>query len=183
MPIGTPPPTSEITPQAHYLRRREFIRDAALFTATTTAVGGSLLWLMRGGRADPRRDAVPEGKRLPATPNARYATDEAVTPFRDATTYDNFYEFGTDKADPAENAHTLRPRPWTVSIEGEVERPRVVDVDALLASVTLEERVYRMRCVEAWSMVIPWERRISRTRRRPRRTIPRRLRGSRGRRL
>jgi sulfoxide reductase catalytic subunit YedY len=82
--------------------------------------------------------------------------DEALTPIGDITTYNNFYEFGTDKGDPASNAYSLRPRPWTVTIEGEVERPEVVDIDRLIARFPLEERVYRMRCVEAWSMVIPW---------------------------
>jgi sulfoxide reductase catalytic subunit YedY len=72
------------------------------------------------------------------------------------TTYNNFYELGTDKPDPSRNAGTLRPRPWSVTIEGEVKHPQVIDVDALLRSFALEERIYRMRCVEAWSMVIPW---------------------------
>jgi sulfoxide reductase catalytic subunit YedY len=79
-----------------------------------------------------------------------------MTPLADVTSYNNFYEFGTEKGDPAANAGTLRPRPWTVAIEGEVERPQVVDIDQLLKWFPLEERVYRMRCVEAWSMVIPW---------------------------
>ena len=78
------------------------------------------------------------------------------TPFESVTTYNNFYEFGTDKSDPAEYAYSLKPRPWTVTIEGEVARPQVIDIDQLLKWFPLEERVYRMRCVEAWSMVIPW---------------------------
>src|SRR5262249_48713599 len=81
---------------------------------------------------------------------------EPRTSLDDVTTYNNFYEFGTDKADPARNAGTLRPRPWTVSIEGEVARPQVVDIDTLIGWFPPEERVYRMRCVEAWSMVVPW---------------------------
>jgi sulfoxide reductase catalytic subunit YedY len=79
-----------------------------------------------------------------------------MTPNRDVTTYNNFYEFGTDKSDPAENARTLKPRPWPVSIEGEVRKPLTIDIDQLLTWFPIEERVYRMRCVEAWSMVIPW---------------------------
>jgi len=79
-----------------------------------------------------------------------------MTPLRDVTSYNNFYEFGTDKGDPAANAGTLRPRPWTVAIEGEVNRPQVVDIDQLIKWAPLEERIYRMRCVEAWSMVVPW---------------------------
>src|SRR5262249_12064567 len=85
-----------------------------------------------------------------------FAPGESPTPYRDVTTYNNFYEFGVEKSDPAEYAGTLRTRPWTVSIEGEVAKPQVVDIDRLLGWFPLEERVYPMRCVEAWSMVIPW---------------------------
>jgi sulfoxide reductase catalytic subunit YedY len=158
---GRNSPTSEITPEALYLRRREFVRNAALFTATGTGVGASLLWLMRGGRAERKpspREGVADAKEreLTVAGHSSYSTDERLTPYRDVTSYNNFYEFGTDKRDPADNAGTLRPRPWTVVIEGEVRKPQVVDVEKLLAWFTLEERVYRMRCVEAWSMVIPW---------------------------
>jgi sulfoxide reductase catalytic subunit YedY len=93
--------------------------------------------------------------RLVAT-KSPFGTDEPQTPERDVTSYNNFYEFGTDKSDPAEYAHTLRPRPWTVRAEGEIARPQSIDVDQLLRWFPFEERVYRMRCVEAWSMVIPW---------------------------
>jgi sulfoxide reductase catalytic subunit YedY len=81
---------------------------------------------------------------------------EKQTSRKDATSYNNFYEFGTDKSDPAENAHTLRTRPWTVQIEGEVKKPMTLDIDSLLKLAPLEERIYRLRCVEGWSMVIPW---------------------------
>ena len=155
--LGKSPPASEITPEPLYMRRREFVRNAVLFTATSAGVGGSLLWLMRGGRAEPKL-AQPAGgdADLPIARRGAYDTDEPRTPYRDVTTYNNFYEFGTDKGDPAENAGTLRPRPWTVRIDGEVHKPQVVDVDQLLGWFPLEERIYRMRCVEAWSMVIPW---------------------------
>ncbi len=160
MKRGQSPPTSEITPEALYLRRREFLRSTALFTATSAGVGGSLLWLMGGGRAESKAvEPATGGAGAPELTIARHSklsTDEDVTPYKNATTYNNFYEFGTDKSDPAENAHTLRPRPWTVRIEGEVGKPQTVDVDELLGWFPLEERVYRMRCVEAWSMVIPW---------------------------
>ncbi|HEX2171650.1 MAG TPA: protein-methionine-sulfoxide reductase catalytic subunit MsrP, partial [Dehalococcoidia bacterium] len=86
----------------------------------------------------------------------RYDTDEPPTDYHAITTYNNFYELGLDKADPALNAHTLQTRPWTISIEGEVAKPQVIDIDTLLGWFPLEQRVYRMRCVEAWSMVIPW---------------------------
>jgi len=78
------------------------------------------------------------------------------TTYRDVTTYNNFYEFGTDKADPAINGSTMKTRPWSVVIDGEVAKPQTVGIDALLKWFPLEERIYRMRCVEAWSMVIPW---------------------------
>jgi len=155
--IGKIPPVSEITPEPLYMRRREFVRNAVLFSATSASVGGSLLWLMRGGRAEPKPKGSTGGDPdLPIARHGAYDTDEPRTPYRDVTTYNNFYEFGTDKGDPAENAGTLRPRPWTVRIDGEVHKPQVVDVDQLLGWFPLEERVYRMRCVEAWSMVIPW---------------------------
>src|SRR5208282_5503308 len=86
----------------------------------------------------------------------RFVVDEEKTPFEDVTTYNNFYELGLGKSDPAENAGSLKTRPWTVSFEGEIKKPLVVDIDKLLEWFPLEERVYRMRCVEAWSMVIPW---------------------------
>ena len=78
------------------------------------------------------------------------------TAYSDASTYNNFYEFGTDKSDPAQHAHTLKPRPWTVAVEGEVKKPGTFDLDGLLKLAPLEERIYRLRCVEGWSMVIPW---------------------------
>jgi methionine sulfoxide reductase catalytic subunit len=84
------------------------------------------------------------------------ARQRSPTPWESITSYNNFYEFGTDKEDPARHAGSLRTRPWTVSIEGEVKKPQAVDVDALLRWFPLEERIYRMRCVEAWSMVVPW---------------------------
>jgi sulfoxide reductase catalytic subunit YedY len=163
--IGTPPPSSEITPESSYLRRREFLRNAALFAATSSAVGGGLLWLTGGTRADPKGEASdaagtgPPGSTSSDLVIARrqaFAGNEPPTPYADVTTYNNFYELGLDKGDPAANAHRLRPRPWTVTIEGEVAQPAVLDVDRVIAEVALEERVYRMRCVEAWSMVIPW---------------------------
>ena len=145
------------------MRRREFIRNAALFAATATAFGGGLTWLMGGGRADsrsaepaPSSGAAPSDAGLTIARRENDAGDETPTPYDDVTSYNNFYEFGVDKSDPAAYARSLRPRPWTVAVEGEVAKPQVLDVDRLLALFPLEERVYRMRCVEAWSMVIPW---------------------------
>jgi sulfoxide reductase catalytic subunit YedY len=121
------------------------------------AVGGSLRFLTRGRRVTDRTAKnAPELTALPLARRLEEAGGEVATPERDVTTYNNFYEFGTDKSDPSANAHTLRPRPWTVSITGEVNKPAEVDIDQLLRWFTPEERVYRMRCVEAWSMVIPW---------------------------
>ncbi len=165
--LGKKPASSEITPRHLYHRRREFIKNGLLFAATSTGVGGSLLWLLsgrRGGRlgrskaagADGAGGASHETHALEVAARSLYSTSEPMTPFRDVTSYNNFYEFGTGKSDPAANAGTLRPRPWTVAIEGEVNRPQVVDIDQLIKWSPLEERIYRMRCVEAWSMVVPW---------------------------
>ena len=154
--VGKEPPATEITPEALHLRRREFMRNAALFTATSAGVGGSLLWLMRGGRAEKKTVATGAAPDLDVARHDDFAPGESPTPYRDVTTYNNFYEFGLEKSDPAEYAGSLRTRPWTVTVDGEVRRPQVIDIDQLLGWFPLEERVYRMRCVEAWSMVIPW---------------------------
>jgi sulfoxide reductase catalytic subunit YedY len=156
--LGKSPSASEITPELLYLRRREFLRNARLFTATSSSVGGTLLWLMGGKRAsEPKSSSTNEiPLSLTIARRSSSSTDEPMTPYKDVTTYNNFYEFGLDKSDPATHAHTLKPHPWTVSIEGEVRKPLVIDIDQLLTWFPLEERVYRMRCVEAWSMVIPW---------------------------
>jgi sulfoxide reductase catalytic subunit YedY len=151
------PPSAEITPQEAYLRRREFMRDAGLFALTASAVGAGLIGLTSGVRSTPK---APKAQSLVHLPSARknpiYRVDEPLTSREDVTHYNNFYEFGFDKGDPSERAGGLRTRPWTVRIDGEVKKPQVLDIDTLLSRFPLEERVYRMRCVEAWSMVIPW---------------------------
>ncbi|HLG74467.1 MAG TPA: protein-methionine-sulfoxide reductase catalytic subunit MsrP [Chloroflexota bacterium] len=157
------PPSSEITPEPLFWRRREFIRNAGLIAGTAVATGGPLLWLVgKSPPPDPPVEApLPEAPAAlaaaatPAGPGA-YDTTEPWTQYRDITTYNNFYEFGIDKSDPAQNAGTLQTRPWTISVEGEVSKPQTIDIDDLLKWFPLEQRVYRMRCVEAWSMVIPW---------------------------
>ncbi len=159
--IGNIPSTSEITPERVYLQRREFIKSSLLFAATSSGVGSTLLWLMRGLRAkDHEKTAVivtqEDSRSLISTRRSDYSSGETKTSYNDVTNYNNFYEFGTDKSDPAANAGTLRPHPWKVTIDGEVARPQVFEIDQLIKSFPLEERVYRMRCVEAWSMVIPW---------------------------
>jgi sulfoxide reductase catalytic subunit YedY len=142
------PFSSEITPREVVEDRRRFIARVA-----ATAAVGSSLWELAN------REAFAQGspaQKLAAARNAGFSTDEKVTPFKDATHYNNYYEFGTDKADPGENAHTLRTRPWTVQIDGEVKKPLTLDIDRLTKLAPLEERIYRLRCVEGWSMVIPW---------------------------
>jgi sulfoxide reductase catalytic subunit YedY len=137
---------SEITPQAVYEARRDFIRKMAL-----GAVAGSALWEMAN-----REAFAQSGQKLAARANPAFAPADKPTSFKDASSYNNFYEFGTDKGDPVENAHTLKTRPWTVTVEGEVKKPMTLDIDSLLKLAPLEERIYRLRCVEGWSMVIPW---------------------------
>ena len=135
---------SEITDERLYLRRREFIAVAGM-----AAVGLAL----------PGRDALAAAQRPAALPNVvpgPFGTDEARTPYEDVTTYNNFYEFGTDKASPARYAGSLRTRPWTVKVDGECAKQGSFPLDDLVKPHALEERVYRLRCVEGWSMVIPW---------------------------
>lgn len=138
---------SEITPRAVFENRRAFIRQMA----AGSIAGGALLEMLS-------REAFAQGvnPKLAAKRNPALSAQDKPTAYHDATHYNNFYEFGTDKSDPAQNAGTLRPRPWTVSIEGEVKKPLTLDLDGLLKLAPLEERVYRLRCVEGWSMVIPW---------------------------
>lgn len=138
---------SEITPRAVVESRRAFLRQAA-----AGAMAGTAAWEMANRAAFAQAPAA----RLGAKPNPAFTAPDRQTAFKDATGYNNFYEFGTDKSDPAEQAHTLRTRPWTVAIDGEVKKPVTLDIDSLLKLAPLEERIYRLRCVEGWSMVIPW---------------------------
>ena len=139
---------SEITPRTIFESRREFIRNMAAGAVASAAMIEMANREVFAASAD--------AQKLNAKLNPAYALQEKKTAYKDATTYNNFYEFGTDKADPAVNAHTLKTRPWTISIEGEVKKPVVLDIDALLKLAPIEERIYRLRCVEGWSMVIPW---------------------------
>lgn len=140
---------SEITPERLYLSRRRLLTMGG----AAAAAGLASPWFARQAFA---QDAPGKLPKLPATLNSAYAVTEKRTPYTDVTTYNNFYEFGTDKSDPARNAGTLRPRPWQVAVEGLVKHPKVYDLDELLKVAPMEERVYRLRCVEGWSMVIPW---------------------------
>jgi sulfoxide reductase catalytic subunit YedY len=141
-----------------YLRRREFIKNGARMLGTAGVVGAGLTWLVRAAPAPDAPEAPPIATTAapPAAVSQYDVADEPRTAFQSVTTYNNFYEFGLDKDEPARNAHTLQARPWTIDVAGEVRQPRTIDIDDLLQWFPLEERVYRMRCVEAWSMVIPW---------------------------
>ena len=172
--LGPEPRSSEITPQAAFQKpaalhdraasltaadaaparesRRRFLTGAA-YTAATAAAGYALARNVPGLLHPRGVEAASQLKTIPS----RYTVPDAQTPEAKATTYNNFYEFGTDKSDPAHNATTLHTRPWTVKIDGMVKKPQTVDIDALMNYRPLESRVYRHRCVEAWSMVIPWD--------------------------
>ena len=147
------PASSEITPQSVYQERRDLIK----LMATGTAGVALASW---AGREAMAQSAAKPGK-LPALPGTKSAvagalTMEKITDYKDATTYNNFYEFGTDKSDPARNASTLQTKPWSVAVEGMVKNPKTFTLEELLKLSPQEERIYRLRCVEGWSMVIPW---------------------------
>ncbi len=126
-------PSSEITPYTAYLRRREFLMGATALTIS-------------GGVAEAGLQSS----------NSAYSTQETPTPLKDVTTYNNFYEFGPGKSDPAANAGALTTNPWRVSVDGLVAKPGQFNLEDFIKPYALEERIYRMRCVEGWSMVIPW---------------------------
>ena len=155
-------PSSEITPYRVYMNRRHFIGRSAKIAAAAALVPGVLSACENQPRTEARTAPRAIGDDSGMGPqevdwgSVRSELDESLTPYGDVTGYNNFYEFGTGKEDPARNAHTLVARPWTVSVEGEVARPAVYDLSDLLAPHAVEERVHRLRCVEAWSMVIPW---------------------------
>lgn len=137
------PLPSEITPRALFESRRLFMQQLALGGMAGTG-------LINNAFADPAL------ARLAARANPAFIAKDKPTSYADATSYNNFYEFGTDKGDPVLYANTLKPRPWTVRIDGEVKKPLTLDIDSLLKLAPLEERLYRLRCVEGWSMAIPW---------------------------
>ena len=132
---------SEITPRSLFLRRREFV--------------GAATGLVLSAALDPIATALAVEKPLAAA-KSPLSTQEKATSLKDVTSYNNFYEFGTDKAGPALHAHALKTRPWTISVEGLVKQPKTFSIDDLFKIGPLEERIYRLRCVEGWSMVIPW---------------------------
>ena len=149
MLIGKPSdiPYSEITPKRLYLNRRKFLAEAA--AAGAVAAGAGVLDLL-----SPR--VAMATTRLNNLVKSPFSTTEPQTPYKDVTHYNNFYEFGTDKGDPAEYAQNFRTSPWTVEVSGEVEKPHSYSLDEHMKLAPLEERIYRHRCVEAWSIVVPW---------------------------
>jgi sulfoxide reductase catalytic subunit YedY len=145
------PLASEITPQTVYRGRRDILKAAAL-----AAGSGALAGLPSATLAAPLAPPASSGAPRLSAATSPLSTAEPPTPYKDVTGYNNFYEFGTDKDDPARYAKSLKTRPWTVVVEGEVAKPRMFGIDELMKLAPLEERIYRMRCVEGWSMVIPW---------------------------
>jgi sulfoxide reductase catalytic subunit YedY len=131
-------PASEITPKSLFEQRRHFIKNAGAISA---ALMSAPLWA---------------AEKLSFTTTANYGLTDSLTPLKDVTSYNNFYEFGTDKESPGRRAGSFKTRPWAIAVEGEVLKPQVFDIDQLLKLAPIEERIYRLRCVEAWSMVIPW---------------------------
>jgi sulfoxide reductase catalytic subunit YedY len=144
IPRHDEPLPSEITPRELAASRRLFLQQVAAGT------------LAAAGFADAVAADRVQRPQLPAQPNPKYVALDKATAYADATTYNNFYEFGLDKGDPALYSATLKTRPWTVRIDGEVKKPLTLDIDALLKLAPMEERLYRLRCVEGWSMAIPW---------------------------
>jgi methionine sulfoxide reductase catalytic subunit len=142
-------PSSELTPKWLYLNRRRFLAGALGVTAG--ALAGRTLREM----AWPSQTAL-AGTKLNVAAKSPFSTVEAVTSYNDVTHYNNFYEFGTDKADPAKNAANFHTSPWSVKVYGLVDKPRTFSLDELMRLAPLEERIYRHRCVEGWSIVVPW---------------------------
>jgi sulfoxide reductase catalytic subunit YedY len=137
--------SSEITDKKTFVNRREFLAAAGLTAAGVLA-----------GSAAPEAKGAPHGRLLMNIDHKFPKPDEKINSWEDITSYNNYYEFGIDKDDPERNAHTLKPQPWTVTVEGECNKKGVMNLEDVLKGETLEQRVYRHRCVEAWSMVIPW---------------------------
>ena len=143
-------PSSEITPKSLYLNRRKFLAGTALAGAAAVAAGVGLHEL-----ASPSSVAHANAK-IDGIQKSPFSTTEAITPYKDVTNYNNYYEFSTDKYEPAGLAKNLKTRPWTVTIDGEVKKKQVLDVDTIIKMSAPEERIYRHRCVEGWSIVVPW---------------------------
>ena len=150
---------SEITPKEVFEDRRRFIKQAGLGLLATSGLAHSNLLLATNNTSYQTAPTGYPSKSAPVLPSytkTAYGKEEKLTSYEDVTTYNNFYEFGTSKNEPAVNSKLFKPHPWTVSIEGEVKKNKTISIDEILKLAPLEERIYRMRCVEGWSMVIPW---------------------------
>src|ERR1035438_59929 len=142
-------PFSEITPQSTYLNRRKFLTGAALAGAAAAA------GLAFGDLAHPGL-TVHANAKIDGLQKSPFSTTEKETPYKDVTNYNNFYEFSTDKYQPADLAKNFKTRPWTVTIDGDVKKKQQLDIDTIMKMAAPEERIYRHRCVEGWSIVVPW---------------------------
>jgi methionine sulfoxide reductase catalytic subunit len=131
-------PSSEITARKFYLTRREIIKGAAAAGIAITGASSAFAKPLDAKKTD-------------------YTVDDTLTPKKDVLSYNNFYEFGTGKGDPAQNSGDFKPLPWSIKIDGMVQKPMTISYEDIMAKMPIEERIYRMRCVEAWSMVIPWD--------------------------
>ena len=152
---------SDVTPKELFLKRREFMAAAGVTAAAVASTGflGAGALAKAAGAFD-SEDVVeaqnPKAQKLTNLKKSQYDTDEKLNSYKDVTSYNNFYEFGLDKGDPARYAHSLRPRPWSVVVEGQCGKPGTYNIEDIMKWAPLEERIYRLRCVEAWSMVVPW---------------------------
>lgn len=143
---------SNVTPRETYVRRREFLAVAGS-TAVAVATNGMGSMFTDSPTVSAQN---PNAQKLTDLKKSPFNTDEKLNSYKDVTTYNNFYEFGLDKADPSKYAHTLKPRPWSVVVEGQCGKPGTYNIEDIMKWAPLEERIYRLRCVEAWSMVVPW---------------------------
>ena len=132
---------SEITPYATYLNRRKFIKSTM-----ATSIAATFSSQVSAKHEDEKK-----------TYNEQLNKGDKLNKYEEITNYNNFYEFGMGKEDPARYSQDFNPRPWSLTIEGLIKKPQIIDLEVLLSKVTIEDRVYRLRCVEAWSMVIPWQ--------------------------
>src|SRR6266699_1975488 len=141
--------SSEITPKSLYLNRRKFLAGTAITGAA--ALAGVGLREISSPSA-----VVRANEKIDGLQKSPFSTSEQITPYKDVTNYNNYYEFSTDKYEPAGLAKNFKTRPWTVTIDGQVKKKQVLDVDTILKLAAPEERIYRHRCVEGWSIVVPW---------------------------
>ena len=142
-------PSSEITSKSTYMDRRKFIAGAA-------AAGATLATGLYSGKTTTMLETVEASTKLTGIIKSQFSTTEKPNTLKDITNYNNYYEFSTDKYEPNGLSKNFRTRPWTVSVEGAVGKPKKFDIDDIMKLAPLEERIYRFRCVEGWSMVIPW---------------------------